>query len=281
MKADENHYDEPVASMNPETAQLMQPAAALQLPGPWEREFSEPVLRGIAFLHACPLTCAMDTTMGADIDAADEDLLTNPEFDAVDKDLLTSPEFDSTPETSNETAFPVPDEGRPVTFNPLGGCKNHTGTFKRPLLECSSGDLACSGLGKCGRRALQASRPPTIAQDEPPRQEAIAPAEQPEVASTAGSELPSAPVTPPRGLRQLRQWPSTATKACQTESEKRMVIHHQAYGQSYVLKNNLLLQEVWRPTKGTQGRNEAHEGVEEGAHAESKVQPSTASSPPA
>ena len=120
MKADENHYDEPVASMNPETAQLMQPAAALQLPGPWEREFSEPVLRGIAFLHACPLTCAMDTTMGADIDAADEDLLTNPEFDAVDKDLLTSPEFDSTPETSNETAFPVPDEGRPVTFNPLG-----------------------------------------------------------------------------------------------------------------------------------------------------------------
>ena len=55
MKADENHYDEPVASMNPETAQLMQPAAALQLPGPWEREFSEPVLRGIAFLHACDI----------------------------------------------------------------------------------------------------------------------------------------------------------------------------------------------------------------------------------
>ena len=160
-----------------------------------------------------------------------EDLLTLPDFDSADEGLPTSPET-----SENDTAFPVPDEGRPVTFNPLGGCNNHTGTFKkRPLLACAFGVLACDGK-RC-RRALQAERPPTVAQDEPPRQEAIAPAEQPEVASTAGSELPSAPVTPPRGLRQLRQWPSTATKACQTESEKRMVIHHQANGQSYLLKN--------------------------------------------
>ena len=246
-----------------------------------------------------------------------EDLLTLPDFDSADEGLPTSPET-----SENDTAFPVPDEGRPVTFNPLGGCNNHTGTFKkRPLLACAFGDLACDG--KWCRRALQAARPPTVAQDEPPRQEASAPAEQPESgrAPQAANPASSAPVTPPgepteklvtppRGLRQLRQWPSTATKkklvssakkkktkkklvssakkklvsSTATEKKKRMVIHHrQAYGQSYVLKNipHGRYNSKTFSYRDYGGQARAHRAAKKHMNELTKEQPSTASSPPA
>ena len=242
-----------------------------------------------------------------DLNAADDDL---------DAAAGPDPAFEPTPETSNETAFPVPDEGRPVTFNPLG---------EWPSGECPCGHLACKRyLRRCGRPALQAARPPTVAHDEPPRQEASAPAEQPESgrAPQAANPASSAPVTPPgepteklvtppRGLRQLRQWPSTATKkklvssakkkektkkklvssakkklvsSTATEKKKRMVIHHrQAYGQSYVLKN---IPHGRYKTKTFSyrdygGQARAHRAAKKHMNALTKEQLSTASSPPA
>ena len=182
-----------------------------------------------------------------------EDLLTLPDFDSADEGLPTSPET-----SENDTAFPVPDEGRPVTFNPLGGCNNHTGTFKkRPLLACAFGDLACDG--KWCRRALQAARPPTVAQDEPPRQEASAPVEQPEGSRTplAANPASSAPVTPPGGpteklassamktsqiKKSVKIEQPESSRAPQAESSassamKPMTIEHTFSRSSFLLKN--------------------------------------------
>ena len=160
----------------------------------------------------------MDTTMDATMcdghNHVAEDLLTLPYFDSADEDLPTTPET-----SENETAFPVPDEGMPVTLNPLGGCKN-TSTFKRPLVECPSVNLACSGLGKRGRQAPQAARAPTVAQAEPPRRESSAPVEQPEGSRTplAANPASSAPVTPPGGPTE-----KLASSAMKTSQIKKSV----------------------------------------------------------